>query len=268
MARYLVALDYSDNSADALRYAHQLAEHADAELEVAHVLLPSRQAEYPADTTVLKRYLRKEHDRLAQFQEETIGSVYPQHILKGFVTEALLAHGQLYDLIIAGSRGKHTLLSSIMGSTAVALAQSAGRPVEIIPEGAEYRELEHILLGLDDSPFDPRTGDKLAAFNRHFGARVHIVHVSPDAESGQGHESFKETLTTYLEENHPDLDYDLEFVDGESAASTLLSYADAHPIDLMLLVNQTRGFWNNLFHRGTTAQLVLESQIPVMVFHR
>ena len=65
----------------------------------------------------------------------------------------------------------------------------------------------------------------------------------------------------------PDFSFEIAEVDGETVAEGLNNYIQDHPMDLVVMVNLHRKFWDGLFHKSRTKQMALTTKTPLMVLH-
>ncbi len=132
--RILCPIDFSENSAVALRYASEEAAQFAAKLFVVHVE-NVRQAALPGTPAYVKEL--DEHKRLLQEGKPTIENIhYEQHYLRGNVVDELVrfADAREIDRIIMGTHGRTGVKRMLMGSVASAVSKTANGEVVTISE--------------------------------------------------------------------------------------------------------------------------------------
>jgi len=137
----LLATDFSEHSAVALKRAEELAKIYQARLSLIHAVEP---AAYPVDTDFMLaptyEYIEAEHilfdnaqERLQQLAEKSSIENVQHEVVWGSPKYAVLsyAEAQNVDLIVVGSHGRHGL-ARLLGSTASSLLGSASSDVVVV----------------------------------------------------------------------------------------------------------------------------------------
>jgi nucleotide-binding universal stress UspA family protein len=146
--RLLVAVDFSDASARALRAAAALANKVGSSVTIAHVRpssdLKAAISEDRGDLVRLsppalrKGLVRHYRDRLAKARGEIPGA--RTILLSGWPSEAIArAAGRRYDMIIIGSRGRGAVRLALLGSTAQEVLHRARIPVLVVESPSRSR---------------------------------------------------------------------------------------------------------------------------------
>jgi nucleotide-binding universal stress UspA family protein len=163
MTDLVVATDGSDGSAAALTAALELAPRLGAGVIVVAV------AEPPPD--YLGRPFWQEHvtkelgraraalDR-AREQVEQAGVEAEYEILEGDPAERIARFAELRraDLVVAGTRGRGTLVEVLLGSVVLGLIRRSTRPVVVVRPDAERRADEAAEAGRAATVPEPATG--------------------------------------------------------------------------------------------------------------
>jgi nucleotide-binding universal stress UspA family protein len=143
--RLLCAIDFSETSVAALRYAASLAEESNAELTLLHVLEwpwneppPPNFAELPAPQGAALAEWRRYRETMARAELEGLLPAAGNAVTR---TTTRLRHGKPYvqilevaaeegsDLIVAGVQGRNAADVSLFGSTANQIVRRAACPV-------------------------------------------------------------------------------------------------------------------------------------------
>ncbi len=143
--RYLVAVDGSAGSREALRHAIELAQGTDAALTLVFV----RHAPLPVlGDPYYQRALSKEleHGRAviaeAVDQATAAGIDVETDVLEGSAADGIVAAGRTCDaaLIILGSRGRGAVTGTLLGSVSEAVMHRADRPVLVVKPHSTARK--------------------------------------------------------------------------------------------------------------------------------
>jgi nucleotide-binding universal stress UspA family protein len=96
-------------------------------------------------------------------------------------------------------------------------------------------------------------------------AKIHIVHVNNDKAG-----SFKGKWLNEIKTVFPELkNYTISEATNESVVEGLLDQAADQTADLLVVATTHRSFWNSIFHKSTTRELLLNlGDQPIMIFHQ
>lgn len=145
MKRILVPIDFSASSGNALRYAHQLAEHLRLGLSLLHSY-PVKEYSRPYDFGK-KDYHTGIREMLGTFYEEWVEepSKDVRFLAKtGSVVDNVTALSSGFQLVILCSNTLGSKLTRWMGSKATSIASTARCPVIIASPWVKYRDWNKI----------------------------------------------------------------------------------------------------------------------------
>lgn len=139
LKRILVAVDFSESSMAALRYATFLAEGLGATLTLVHVVEPCI---YPEDLSagrtaaeVDARWIKK-HTEKMEALEKTIEPDISSNLIvvkgKPWTQIVQIGQAQNADLIVIGRHGQTGLMDTLMGSTGERVIRHTERPVLVV----------------------------------------------------------------------------------------------------------------------------------------
>ncbi len=268
--RLLVPTDFSDVALNACRYAGALAEAAGiVRIDVVHWYAPQT-APDALLIPPIQEIMEQRRDSLGSFVERAgLASTLDVRtkIEVGFASDEIVEYSRSYDWIVMGATGAGTVLEQVFGSVSSSVAQRASCPVLLVPGTAEFSAPKQVLFASSDLAVGQAVIDQLIAFNDHFHARVHFIHVR-DSKNVSDDSFDREHLVQSLFSG-ADLEFAFEIaaVDAQSTEEGLQMYIAEHPVDLVVMATKQRGFWENFFHRSTVRQMALHPSVPLLVFH-
>lgn len=294
--KILVAVDFSETSAAALRQAVALAKSLGAAVTVVHVLTNLREAleKMPAaarwklvagDIDEFERELRQDSDRqldemIAPFadvkleRETLVGKAHAE------LVRAVLR--DRHDLVIAGTQGLSMVKKLFVGSTAQKLVQCCPAPVWIVPPGGD-RPLSKILAPVDYSDASAKALGYAGLLAERHQAALHVLHVLDDKdllELPQVAEQPDKQLSAYRRELKKSSSEHLhEFVAARLPASVTPEYLLAHgapwqmidsnakrlDADLIVLGSVGRGGLAGLFLGNTAERVLAAARRPLLI---
>jgi nucleotide-binding universal stress UspA family protein len=278
MKNILVPTDFSETAKCAFFYAHKMAEAlGGGTIKLVHVFMPAVESEYPNFVPPVSEFLKIREEMLNEFRKETCGEInherYPaikieQELLIGFPADEISRISSDYDLIVMGTTGDSDLLNNIFGSVSSAVARRADCPVILIPRDMEFEGFNHILYASNYESAEDEMIETVLHFNRPFHASIHFVHVREEGEKEEQYRKSKEEIFNELfEEGEPAFSFQMAEVESDSVEDGLNEYVEKNGIDLVVMVNYRRRFWNSFFHKSQTKRMALTTRIPLMVLH-
>lgn len=272
MKNILVPVDFSESALNALVFALRFAQKLDYEVKVLHVYSGSMDTHEPLVLQNKPQY-QALSDQLNEFIEVAVQKagvdVKVTQVLKTALMVGRIIMRQVNsdatNMVILGRIGKGRAIDRLMGSLTATVAQQSKCPVLIVPENTTELSFDNILYAANFESADERLIKIAVDFGRVFGAGMHFVHV------GDSHD-FEFVEKTFFEElfksGDPDFAFHLLNVDDKNVMHGLTQYAKTNNIDLVILVNYQRDFWNTLLQRSMTQKMSLTTEVPLLVFHK
>jgi nucleotide-binding universal stress UspA family protein len=173
------------------------------------------------------------------------------------------------NLIIMGTKGASGLKEVFIGSNAASVLEKSPCPVLVIPEKAQFKNMDKIVFATDFKDSDFYSIALLAEVAYLFNSEIIIVHVSQVAPA-ENHE--KDLLQWYKEElkKKVNVDYkNISFHDlvGGNVDYELEDFIEKNNVDLLALSMRKRNIFAKLFDHSLTKRMAYHSQTPLLAFH-
>ncbi|UOQ96508.1 universal stress protein [Hymenobacter sp. 5317J-9] len=180
------------------------------------------------------------------------------------VADAVSRHHPL--LVVLGRPDYSDTPDELVQTTSLDLLRTAPYPMLVVPHGvSSTAPPRRVLLATDGGPFS--LGEH-AGTARHLlaalGADITVFHVVPET----GPDELPPLVLDSVMRTGLMLDLppaQCRTVVSEQAAAGILNAAQPADYDLVVLIARRRSFMGNLFHHSVTAQVMLESKLPVLV---
>lgn len=278
--KIVVATDFSDNAKSAYHYARHLAIRFGASIEVINffqIPINPSHPNYLDYMPTLEEIEKSTTQRLAHFVNEiendegtTIiaSRVKTTHKVQiGFPADGLidLSKDPSVDLMIVGTAGEHGWLDKAFGSTAIKVSREAFCPVLLVPHGANYQGIHHIIYA---SSFDSGKAKEIRIaidFAKYFASALHFVHVITKQDDIGISE--KLLFKHLINNEHTKVPYTIENIHAFTSAEGIQQYTDSNEADLLVTVTEHRSFWEKLTHVSTTKTLAWNTHLPLLVLH-
>lgn len=167
-------------------------------------------------------------------------------------------------LIVLGRPDHSDLPDELVQTTSLELLRHAPYPMLVVPYlVGSTAPPRRVLMAVDGEPFGLGThAGTMQQLFKALEAEVTVLHVSAGYHelSPAALESVQQTgLLLGLAPAHT------RTVTSASAARGILQVAQPHDFDLLVVIARERSFLGKLFHTSVTAQLLLDSALPILI---
>lgn len=267
----LFLTDFSANARHAIRYGLEAFPGED----FSYILLHS----YPrihttADVTIsLSEKMRKESYEALGREEEAIRTMTGRDVrfekvaYLGFLNEAVnaVADAMEPDLVIMGTKGETGLPAILLGSHASSLIKAINLPLLIVPEEASFTGIREIILAADAGTINkPVHLEPLSDLVATFDSRLTVINVvedhhEPEVEESEDGKALRARFGDHL--------ISFKTVHDPRVEHGIAHYVHDYPCDLLVVVERSRSFIVDLFHRSVSRHLALHTETPLLVLH-
>lgn len=282
ITKILVPTDFSAASLKALDYARMIAAKCGASITAFHSYIVVQPIEgFAGMPATIDPELMKEHEKalihkMQQFVKGDYcgdGSIniekVPVHfeVELGMAVEEIVARSEkAYDMIVMGASGDYGIVDRFMGSISSAVARHAHCPVLVVPASASGKAFHNVLYAGNKDSANRHTLQLMVDFAKQFTSRLHVLHVSTkDQATHVENELYFEKI---VKEIAPPLPFKVTSVlDEDSAWTGIQHYAAENEIDMIAIVAKHRSFWDSLWHKSVSKEVVMHTDLPVMIYH-
>jgi len=277
--RILFPTDYSANAQNAFQYACHLAKVLGASITIFHsyqvpvlstdsdtdTLMEKSDKIYQTQLTRLKSFIKDfvTHDTALPIEEITID----YKVQEEQVVDAIVQLAPAYNYIIMGTQGDSNRLEKTWGSTTSQVIEKVKIPVLAIPENAKYHPIKKIMLAEDFENDDQVPIETLNAISQLVNAHVYILHVSEtrDFYSSNRKKNYQKIKYEHILKLH---NFSFEFYnDGYNKKESIESVIKGKNIDMLAMMVRDVDKVGHLYKDSMTRSIVLDSKIPIFVFH-
>lgn len=269
MKTIIIPTDFSPAAINAMNYAADMAIAINASLLLFHVYsVPISMTDVPVMLVSVEDLEKNARSQMAELAKK-LEHIVPDKVQISYETKLgdtideleLLCERVQPFAVVMGARGA-TGLDALLGSTTLAAVRRLKWPVICVPTGKEYGTGIHkIGLACDFKDVEATPAGTIKDVTENFHAALHVLNVAPKHENSNGKET--ELLQSMLESSKPVYDY----IDHENVEEGLSEFAEKNNLDLLIVIPKKHNFWERLFNKSSTKQLVSHSHIPVMCIH-
>jgi nucleotide-binding universal stress UspA family protein len=266
MNSIIVCTDFSDAADTAMHYAANLAKRINAEIVLLHVyMIPITLSETPvvvisgeelkknADEGLerCKRELLADNSGLQVRAESRLGDVLDE-------LEEMSKEVNPYAVVM-GTHGATGIEKVIFGSTTAKVMRDLNRPVIAVPVGYKFSDIRTIVLATDLKVKNNAIG-RMVEIVKQLNSTFYVIHVTnKDVER----KMFPDSLTQQLNLLNPGYDY----IKNDDVSDGIQRYVDEKNADLLMIFQHEHTFWERMFQKQHTSELLYNIKIPVLSIH-
>lgn len=272
MKKIIAAVDFSEPSVNAAKYAIQLASDITDSTVTLYYVYETIVAGSDGTPLLIDPDARKNMAiaALSNLKRE-LGSIagVPIDIVaeEGSLASTLekyVKHNHA-DLIVMGITGSSKLEQLIIGSNTLNVISKDICPVFIIPGTAVYKKIKNVILTSDLKNVEATTPVKpLKKFLDILQPQLYVLHITSE-QTALPDEDKKESkkLEQLLQSYNPQYFSLLE----ENFTEAIDKFAIEHHADIIITVPRKHSFLGSLFKSSNTKKLAYQSRLPILALH-
>ncbi len=276
MKKILVPVDFSDASYNAFVFAERIATHFDAAIDVVHIY----DGTFSNDTTPAFQLMVGREDgivnRLKAFTNlapdeggiATAVEVNYKTALAYNKSGKVATMSEDYDLVVMGMVGKHKRERKWFGSFSSYVSQHAKCPVLLVPIAANFEGFNRMVYASNWESIHRSTIHRVGTWANRFKTYVDFVHINEESEIMDFDFLNRQIILDGFEEVAPSTPYHMTNIDADSPLKGIYEYITKKEVDLLVLVNRQRTWFENLFGESLTKELALRTPVPILVYHQ
>ena len=265
MKKILVPTDFSDNTHSAIDFAIEIVNQLDGEMILFNTYKLARRA---GMFIGVEKMMREESKaEMAKLVRKVKTRLNPKVTLKSKVvkgdpinTVVLAANKLEADFIIMGTQGASGLKEVFIGSTTNGVISKTKIPVLAVPSDFKHKSIDVIVLSMS-SNFNELGNkvDTLKMLAKMNSSKIKGLHINTGSEKAV----VKGDVNDILE----GIDHTYHEMKGTTTNinSIIQQFVKDNNADMLCMIKQNRGFWENLFHNSVTTIEVFHSEVPLLV---
>lgn len=269
--RFIILIDFSDYSANQIRFARQWSESTDGEIILVHQTTPL----IPTMTDEQSKQLIRENTNRAAREElikltiQTVGNTSGfGYLASEKDTEEILndltKQHEYNNILLVGLRGtNNTLRKLLMGSFALNIIENAKNIVVTLPKQTKHFEQSSIFVAVNKSyPVNLRQFEKLLSTFDKTKLSITFFSVIKNGENeieaenhlNELYESFKnETIVNTL------------LIEGDNVQTEITDLLENRPNTLLVVQKGSRFLVDKLFRHFLINDLMHDGNIPLII---
>lgn len=266
--RVLCAVDFSDTSREALRYATMLAQCSGGELHIAHATYFEPPLYFTHGQMEELRH-QAEHSRsaaedaLRKFAAEAGAGTQHVHLADGPAADVIVALAATLGahLIVMGTHGRTGLNRLMLGSVAEKLMRMSPVPVLAVRTGTRTPEVRHILCPVNNTPMARSALMLASGMAACTNARLTALHVRESDDAA----TIEDICAWIAREPLPGSCDVRDLTREGDAATEIIRTAQDMRADLIVLGASHKRFFDASVLGSTTVRVTRHAPVPVLV---
>lgn len=265
MRTLIVATDFSKDATTALEYAATIAKQINAKVILYHAfMLPGYYSEANAAVEELVNEKKAQLELLScqmanKYRIETDWSCSFGNVC--FELDEQVKKYQA-DVVVMGMGGD-SLERKLFGNSTTTLIRHAKFPVLVVPGDIDLKEVDRVLFACDlNCRFSLQSLKMLNEMAHSLHAQVQVLHI----ESVKKEESSLEAVgdAPAWSESVIDVEHSHKEIESNNVIKGIETGVKEFNADLLVMVPQRYGFWNNLIHKSKTCEMAARTRVPLL----
>ena len=275
MRKILIPTDFSENALNAIKYALELFKYERSEFIIMHAFADEvyeHTIEMPRELFELykEKVWEQSDKKLQKLVAEMLAiSPNPKHkydyisVFGSLVDEAnTIVDKENIDVLVMGTKGKSNDRDVLFGSNALQVIKYVKCPVLAIPSKYHDVHPQNILFTtVYQLPYKRRELKLLSTIAKRFVATIKVLHISKFSELSHRQLDNQDIIKCGIQENKT------EFLnqEGEDVTLTINDFIKKNNIDMLVMVNTRRSYFENVLNTSTIEKIGWQIQIPFLV---
>lgn len=267
----LVPIDFSRCAKNALRAAIAIAKKSDAKIHMVnavHVHSPHPEITGGLIEEIVADYEVQVQESFRELESEVIelkDVPYEVDRFVAYLTDAIYTETQNkdIDLIVMGTRDKHSEMEQLLGTRTTDVIQSIPVPILIIPETYENFELKKIGLAVEyESSLLFQDFNVLKLLSLNFDAEILAFNISEDPSSlSMQDQKVITKLNSYLVPTKSSI----RTVEASSITKGISDFTTNHELSMLAMIPKKHNFFERLFKKSITKAIAADVNVPVLI---
>jgi nucleotide-binding universal stress UspA family protein len=265
--KILVPIDFTEVSANALKYATSYAPNA--EFTIIHADTGMLQINEPIPFQMNSSLENASKKRMENLVTETLGPddqnkfefiLIVDHPVHGVKSE-IKVHD--YDMIIMGTRDKYDLLDKLFGTFSLGIVKTSHIPVMLVPKHSTFTPYKKVVIASDKHVKNLATTEKIIDWNKDHKAHLKFVHIA-NSKKDTFAESSKVLFNNLMDSQNLEFSFEISSIEDSSIAKSILAISYNTKADLVIVVPDSQSLVQSFLVKSVSRDLILNSAIPIL----
>ena len=270
VTHYLVPIDFSEASENAIIYAQKLSNKTSGLIHLLYVHRPRQnqiqELGYDHTESLYRKKLKIFENKI---NKQNI-SLPPNKIIvdsifeTGFAAEQILIQSQKFEncVTIIGSRGSSNNTKQIFGSVSTKVANFSKSPVIIVPPNSDFAIPHKVAFCSESSKLNSCAIAQLTTFVKTFDAELHLIYLGKKTINNK---EKTENLFSKFYQKDKLITTNIEDKEQVEAINT---FCQNQNINMLSICRETQGIFNRLLGANFTKKIAINTSIPLLILNK
>ncbi len=273
MSKLLIPTDFSPVADNALKYAMDMATQYQLDILLFHVVQISATdisnvvyVDVMAD--VHKHATEKMNEKIQVLSAQYPHLVFEHKVSDGLFIDALqeVCDDQKPVAVLMGITGSGQGIDKIIGSNAIMAMNNLKFPLIVVPKNAYFRSVNKICFACDLK--NVATSTPLLAikvFAKLFNSEIHILNID---YKNRNYTADTPSEIEVLNAMFDQIVHKFHFIENENVQDAINDFIESNEMDMVIMLPKKHGFFESLFKKSQTKEMLYQSQIPVLALQQ
>ncbi|WP_235296424.1 universal stress protein [Portibacter marinus] len=268
MKNILIPFDFGKIGLNAMKYAFQMHKE-EAKYVILHILDGNLSLQDPLTYTAgLTRgdSIINEMDRLAAETLAELSADYPflSEVEVGSTVELIVDKVEKghFDAVVMGTRDKYDLFDKWLGTVSLGVVKRVGVPVYLIPNQAEYKKINRVVIATDHHLESDRILEYLLEWNANYKADLHFVHIIDQKGKNEGF--LRNIVEEYFEKRNLDFPFTVIQKEKGDIVKELINYSEQKEADLQVMITDKMSWLETMVSGSISKKMILKARKPTL----
>ena len=264
--KIILAIDFSENSINALDFAVALAEKKEGEVVLVHVI--EAVFDFASQAAVAMESMHRDAERLMQevlekYQGSTL--TFSTLIKEGpaSIAVARIAKELEATLIVMGTQGASGIKLALIGSTTINLIKESAVPVLVVPAKSIAKDIRKVALALEFASHEEKFIDWVIGISKQWERGIEFVHVQT-ANAFEEDPGIKK-LENLIISQYPGLPVKIHTFYAKTPIEGLDQFLEENENIILVMCHEHKNLWEQILNRSQTIEMVFHSKVPLLV---
>ena len=264
--KVVVAIDFSENSENALDFAVALAEKKQGEIILVHVI--EAVFDFASQASIALESMQRDAEALMRKLVEKHSDsnlIFQTYIKEGTASISIIRIAEKLNatLVVMGTQGISGISISLMGSTTINLIRESTVPVLVVPSKSDPFHIQKVAIAMEFADGEEVFIDWAIDMSERWESRVEFVHVQ--TSSDEDLEEKIKNLVEYLERFHHGLPTKIHKYYAPTPVEGLDQFLEENENVVLVMSHHHKNVWDQILNRSQTIQMIFHLKVPILV---
>jgi hypothetical protein len=272
MNTLLIPTDFSPVADNALQYALDMASAYQLDITLLHVVLLSTPSVANVVYVDVATDFQKEAEGQMALKVKALKEKYPSINIDYKVETGLFLDSlqrfceEIHPVaIVMGITGEGSALDKIIGSNTILAMRTLTYPLIVVPKKGGFKPVDKICFACDLKNVANSTPLlSIKAFAKLFKAEVHILNIDFQNRHFSANTPGQLEVLNLMFEN---IDTKFHFIENENVQDAINDFIDTDKMDMLIMLPKKHSFFESLFKKSQTKEMLYQSHIPILALH-